>query len=91
MAFFALKKSGVSVAKANMPFPLISCSNDFLYSLCRNLAEMRSCPYVYLSVNFTFTPRNIPVGYKDNKKQHKKEGKGEEKIDDTNIKAVKEN
>lgn len=52
---------------------------------------MRSCPYVCLSVNFTFTPRNIPVGYKDNKKQHKKEGKGEEKIDDTNIKAVKEN
>lgn len=35
VAFFALMKSGVSVAKANIPLPLISCSNDFLYSLCK--------------------------------------------------------
>lgn len=75
VAFFALKKSGVSLAKANMPFPLISCSNDFLYSLCRNWADiiilMWLCAYVCLSVIFTFTPRIIPVGYKHNKKQHK--------------------
>lgn len=34
VAFLALMKSGVSVAKANIPLPLISCSSAFLYSLC---------------------------------------------------------
>lgn len=34
VAFLALMKSGVSVAKANIPFPLISSSSAFLYSLC---------------------------------------------------------
>ena len=36
VAFLALMKSGVSVANANMPLPLISSSRDFLYSLCRH-------------------------------------------------------
>lgn len=36
MAFLALIKSGVSVAKASIPLPLISCSRDFLYSLCKH-------------------------------------------------------
>lgn len=35
VAFLALMKSGVSVAKANIPLPLISCSSAFLYSLCK--------------------------------------------------------
>lgn len=37
VAFLALMKSGVSVAKANIPFPLISCSSAFLYSLCEQV------------------------------------------------------
>ena len=35
VAFLALMKSGVSVANANIPLPLISVSNAFLYSFCK--------------------------------------------------------
>lgn len=37
VAFLALMKSGVSVARASIPLPLISCSSAFLYSLCKTL------------------------------------------------------
>lgn len=37
VAFLALMKSGVSVANANIPLPLISCSSAFLYSLCEKV------------------------------------------------------
>lgn len=37
VAFLALMKSGVSVAKANIPLPLISSSRAFLYSLCEKV------------------------------------------------------
>lgn len=39
VAFLALMKSGVSVARASIPLPLISCSSAFLYSLCKMLRE----------------------------------------------------
>lgn len=41
VAFLALIKSGVSVAKANIPLPFISCSNAFLYSLCEGLKSVK--------------------------------------------------
>lgn len=41
MAFLALMKSGVSVARANIPLPFISCSMDFLYSLCKQQHGVR--------------------------------------------------
>lgn len=48
VAFLALIKSGVSVAKANIPLPFISCSNAFLYSLCGGLKNFKDGPYIEL-------------------------------------------
>lgn len=39
VAFLARMKSGVSVANANIPLPLISCSSAFLYSLCGKVLD----------------------------------------------------
>lgn len=42
VAFLALMKSGVSVAKASIPLPFISCSSAFLYSLCEHGTRLQT-------------------------------------------------